>query len=319
MENKVIIHQNRAIIEVRGLDRKKFLQGLITNDVEKASASNLIYAAMLSPQGRFLYDFFIFEIGESLILDCFKPRRDEILQKLKFYKLRSKVEIVKNDEFLVAQVLGVEKKSYEILRHTQDNNLPSAILSEVKDLVNQNPYFPDPRNESLGYRVYFPCHPREGGDPESSKLTMDPHLHEDDNGALEDKEYNFLRISRKIPESELDLTYDKSFILEFDFDNLNAIDYQKGCYIGQELTARTHYRGEIRKKLLHVTIDNLREIIKSQEFSCEGKSAGIVLSSVFHNNKLHALALIKLENTAENIVAEIKNLELEKNKITVIS
>ena len=61
MENKVIIHQNRAIIEVRGLDRKKFLQGLITNDVEKASASNLIYAAMLSPQGRFLYDFFIFE------------------------------------------------------------------------------------------------------------------------------------------------------------------------------------------------------------------------------------------------------------------
>ena len=114
-----------------------------------------------------------------------------------------------------------------------------------------------------------------------------------------------------------------SFILEFDFDNLNAIDYQKGCYVGQELTARTHYRGEIRKKLLHVTIDNLREIIKSQEFSCEGKSAGIVLSSVFHNNELHALALIKLENTventAENIVAEIKNLELEKNKITVIS
>ncbi len=344
MENKVIIHQNRAIIEVRGLDRKKFLQGLITNDVEKASASNLIYAAMLSPQGRFLYDFFIFEIGESLILDCFKPRRDEILQKLKFYKLRSKVEIVKNDELLVAQILGVEKKSHEILRYTQDNNLKSVILSEVKDLVNQNPYFPDPRNESLGYRVYFPCHPREGGDQESSKLTMDPRLRGDDNmrsgndnvrseddnvrsgdnkGALEDNEYNFLRISRKIPESELDLTYDKSFILEFDFDNLNAIDYQKGCYVGQELTARTHYRGEIRKKLLHVTIDNLREITKSQEFSCEGKSAGIVLSSVFHNNELHALALIKLENPtenpAENIVAEIKNLELEKNKITVIS
>ena len=145
----------------------------------------------------------------------------------------------------------------------------------------------------------------------------------DNKGALEDNEYNFLRISRKIPESELDLTYDKSFILEFDFDNLNAIDYQKGCYVGQELTARTHYRGEIRKKLLHVTIDNLREITKSQEFSCEGKSAGIVLSSVFHNNELHALALIKLENPtenpAENIVAEIKNLELEKNKITVIS
>ena len=337
MENKVIIHQNRAIIEVRGLDRKKFLQGLITNDVEKASASNLIYAAMLSPQGRFLYDFFIFEIGESLILDCFKPRRDEILQKLKFYKLRSKVEILKNDELLVAQILGVEKKSHEILRYTQDNNLPSAILSEVKDLVNQNPYFPDPRNESLGYRVYFPCHQREGGDPESSKLTMDPRLRGDDNmrsgnddmrsgddnGVLEDKEYNFLRISHKIPESELDLTCDKSFILEFDFDNLNAIDYQKGCYVGQELTARTHYRGEIRKKLLHVTIDNLREIIKGQEFSCEGKSAGIVLSSVFHNNELHALALIKLENPAENpaenVVAEIKNLELQKNKITVIS
>ena len=86
---------NRAIIEIGGADRKKFLQGLITNNVEKASVSNLIYAAMLSATGRFLYDFFIFDDGENLILDCFAERRDEIFQKLNFYKLRSQVVIKK--------------------------------------------------------------------------------------------------------------------------------------------------------------------------------------------------------------------------------
>jgi tRNA-modifying protein YgfZ len=329
MNNKIIPHENRALLEIKGLDRKKFLQGLITNDVEKASDSNLIYAVMLSPQGRFLYDFFIFEIAESLMLDCFEPRRDEILKKLNFYKLRSKVEIVKNDELLVAQAL-------------ENNNFANSFV--------------DPRNKNLGYRVYLPNSSLEGctwtpqqvrGDNSqvqgdnlkvrgenleveggNFKLQIEkvrgenlkrlpPHCHPAlvAGSILLDSDYNFLRISNKIAESELDLIYDKSFILEFGFDELNAIDYQKGCYVGQELTARTHYRGEIRKKLLHITIDNLQKIEKGQEISCEGKSVGIVLSSVFHNDELHALALIRSENSIE----EIKNLEFEKNKITVIS
>lgn len=276
MSNKFIHHQNRAIIEIKGLDRKKFLQGLITNDIEKASESNLIYSVMLNPKGRFLYDFFISEIGESLILDCFEPRRDEILQKLKFYKLRSKVEIIKNDELFVMQILGTENVSFR--------------------------KFQDPRHQNLGFRSYL-----QKAQKNSFEFSSQG-------------EYDLLRISNKIAESELDLTYEKSFILEFAFDDLNAIDYKKGCYVGQELTARTHYRGEIRKKLLHVTIEGLQKITKGQEFSCEGKSIGVLLSSVFYDGKLHALALIKLAliNPQDSEV-KIENLEFENNKITLIS
>jgi len=254
--------RDRAIIEITGEDRKKFLQGLITNDIFKASDQNLIYSAMLSAQGRFLYDFFICEIGEKLILDCFATRRDEIMQKFDFYKLRSKVTIAKNDALIVTHNFGKIG-------------------------------FPDPRNEKLGHRFYQP----------KSEIKNSPETI-----------YHFARISRKIPESENDLTYDKSFILEFGFDNLNAIDYQKGCYIGQELTARTHYRGEIRKKIFHIKIDGTIAA-KNSEITCEGKSAGIILSSVFHESELHALALIKISDDQNSTM----NFKISEQKISVIS
>lgn len=253
---------NRTIIEISGIDRKKFIQGLITNDVEKASESSLIYSAMLNAQGRFLYDFFIFDDGEKLVLDCFDERRDEILKKLNLYKLRSQVEIKKNDDLKV--FFDQESKG-----------------------------FADPRNPELGYRLYS---------SESKTANEDSKL-----------EYDFSRISLKIPESEDDLTYEKSFILEFGFDDLNAVDYKKGCYVGQELTARTHYRGEIRKKIFHVKIDG-EKIEKNSEIYCEGKSAGLILSSVFYKNELHALALIKDPQDLD-----LTKLDCVTHKISVIS
>ncbi len=262
------ILQDRAIIELTGDDRKKFLQGLITNDINKASETNLIYSAMLNAQGRFLYDFFIFEIGEKLMLDCFAPRRDEILQKLNFYKLRSQVVLKKNDELVVSQNFSGEG-------------------------------FADPRHSDLGFRSYSNNESQQSQDS-----------------------YNFKRISLKIPKSEQDLTYEKSFILEFGFDELNAIDYQKGCYVGQELTARTHYLGQIRKKIFHIKISGLQEVEKNSEITCEGKSAGIILSSVFYESELHALALIKLPED-KNFSEFREKLELrlasQEYKIFIIS
>ena len=296
--------ETRSILEITGPDRKKFLQGLITNDVNKATEKNLIYSAMLNAQGRFLYDFFIFEIGEKLILDCDALRRDEIFQKLNFYKLRAKVEIKKNDEM-------------EVYQSSVVGHQPSVDVHS----------FPDPRNSKLGNRIYAPT---------SQLTTYDLRL----------TTYDFTRISLKIPENEQDLTYEKSFILEFGFDDLNAVDYQKGCYVGQELTARTHHTGQIRKKIFHVIIsqessslerssEDLKSCIlepktteildatasrmtnllvpKNTEISCEGKSAGIVLSSIFHNSELHALALLKLPEAGD-----FGNLEVENKKIFII-
>ena len=264
MTSQTIILNDRSIIEIGGEDRKKFLQGLITNDINKASKTNLIYAAMLSSPGRFLYDFFIFEQDEKLIVDCLSARRDEICQKLNFYKLRAKVEIKKNDELKVGQ-------------NFSEGN------------------FHDPRHPNLGFRIYG-----------NLSETASPDL------------YHRRRITLKIPESEHDLTYEKSFILEFDFDNLNAIDYQKGCYVGQETTARTHYRGEIRKKLFHIKIPGKTSVEKNSEITCEGKSSGLILSSVFFESELHALALVKLsEDLSQNNFTD--KLEFETQKIFIVS
>ena len=252
---------DRAIIEISGIDRKKFLQGLITNDVEKASQTNLIYSAMLNAQGRFLYDFFIFEDGETLVLDCFAIRRDEIFKKLNFYKLRSQISIKRNDDL--------------------------RVIYNEKSLG-----FQDPRNPKLGHRFYT----------KESMNDLSPLAN-----------YHFTRISLRIPESENDLTYEKSFILEFALGDINAIDYNKGCYVGQELTARTHYRGEIRKKIFYVQLDKA-EVEKNSEIHCEGKSIGLILSSIYFENKLHALALIK-----DPQEVDFEKLKLIDQKISVIN
>jgi folate-binding protein YgfZ len=264
----------RSIIEISGSDSKKFLQGLLTNDINKVGCDSIIYSAMLNPKGQFLYDFFIHQNGEKILLDCAAQKCDEIIKKLNFYKLRSQVEIKKNDTIFVSQSL-------------------------------ENIGLEDSRSKNLGNRIYST---RTELEKISTKL-------------LTVEEYDFLRIKNKIAEGEADLTYEKSFILEFGFNELNAVDYNKGCYVGQELTARTHHLGEIRKKIFHIKIlgevdlKNL-DSLKNREISCEGKKLGVILSSSFYKNELHALALIRIaeyENRASDV------LESENLKISVIS
>ena len=231
--DKIIKLSDRAIVEISGDDRKQFLQGLITNDINKLSRK-LLYCAMLSAKGRFLYDFFIFENGEKILLDCLAARADEIVKKFNFYKLKSQISVRKIDEMAVFVDL-------------EGNFSNEGVI--------------DPRNSAMGKRIY-------------SSLAIPTQNN--------DLQYHFKRISLKIPEGEYDLTYDKSIINEFNFDNLNAIDYEKGCYIGQELTARTHHLGQVRKKIFYVKIEDTQKIEKNCEITCEGKNVRIILSSVFY-------------------------------------
>lgn len=279
MNNKIITLKDRQIIEVKGDDRKKFLQSLISNDINKID-NNLIYSALLTPQGRFLYDFFIFESEERIFLDCYQPRVEEIFKKLNFYKLKSSVEI---NIALNFKVISIIDAGFDL------SLLPNDCL-----------IYSDPRNKEMGYRGYI-----------SKSTAPNEEINLVDN-------YHFKRIMLKIAEGEYDLTYDKSFILEYGFDNLNAIDYQKGCYLGQEVTARTHYRGQIRKKLLHVQIDSLTRVDKGSKINYQDRLIGEVLSSVFNCGKLNALALIKIEDELD--INELSgHLQLMGNKITIIS
>lgn len=251
--------KDRKIFKIFGSDRKKFLQGLVTNDVFKASDKNLVYCAMLNNQGRFLYDFFIFEKDKNLYVDCFADRIDEITKKLNFYKLKSDVKIEKCENLSVFSSLNSEEENC----------------------------FSDPRNKEMGYRIY----------QESTE-----------NFEENQDIYHQKRINLKIAESEHDLTYEKSIIAEFGFDEINAVDYEKGCYVGQELTARTHHLGQVRKKIFLLQSKNSEFIEKNCKIYCEEKKIGLILSSVKNDNKINYLALLR--------VGEDKNFEFKDSKLT---
>jgi folate-binding protein YgfZ len=285
MNNEIIILKDRSLLEIQGADRKKFLQSLITNDINKLAADSLIYSALLNPQGRFLYDFFIFEIDDKIYIDCHEARVEEIFKKLSFYKLRSLVEIKIVSDFKVAQIM---------------------LGNHPCELTKDDHVYQDPRHKEMGLRIY--CKNLEHFAAQNQLMI-----------AASQNYYHLKRILLKIAEGQYDLIYDKSFILEYDFDNLNAIDYKKGCYVGQEVTARTHYRGQIRKKLFHIQIDSLDKIEKGVEINCQEKVVGLVLSSIFSEGKLNALALFKIGD--EDFASpDLQNqLRVMDNKIIIIS
>jgi hypothetical protein len=292
--------KDRAIVEISGLDRQEFLQGLITNDIKLATSQKMIYSAFLNGAGRFFVDFFIHEIDEKYILDCHILEADEIIKKLNLYKLRSQVEITKNQNLLVI-------------------------------FNTQNLGFVDSRVNNFGYRFYV----------DSQDLKNYP--------TQDLIFYHQRRINFKIPEGYYDLTKDKSYIFEFGFDNFNAISYQKGCYVGQETTARNHYRGQLRKKIFLFEIDevnqqlknaieekhNLSSLqfdgdilkmanIKNHELTKDDKDIGLVLSSIFDGKTLKGLALIKFDdiedekNISQKIDSLGDNIFLQNNKVLII-
>lgn len=194
---------SRGVIETAGDDRRSFLQGLITNDVMALTPGNVMYAALLTPQGKYLFDFLVVDDGERLLLDVEAARRDDLLRRLMLYKLRAKVTITDRTDAL-AVVLS-----------------PTGIA--------------DPRHPGLGRRAILPL-------PEAEKLPAD------------ESAYQAHRLSLGIPEGSDDFPVDKLLILEGNLDYLNGVSFKKGCYVGQELTARMKHRGKVRKRLLPVRV-----------------------------------------------------------------
>ncbi|MCT4634633.1 MAG: hypothetical protein N4A31_00080 [Rickettsiales bacterium] len=240
----------RSIIRISGEDRFKFLQGLISNDVNKLLPNEGLYACMLTPQGKYFADFFLYIDGESILLDLPDLRQEEIVKKLNIYKLRSAVNIETCPEYKVVSFLSALKA-------------PGV--------------FKDPRSPTLGMRGFI-------HESNLSKLTR--------NIANNPNAYDLTRIENFIAEGEKDLIFEKSFLLEYGLDSLNAIDYNKGCYVGQELVARTHHRGTIRKQIVQVeSKDKLPE--SGTKIYAGEKKLGVMCSAV--NNK--GLALVRTEDT----------------------
>lgn len=195
------ILSNRAVLAVSGEDALPFLQGLISNDIRKLTEQNLLYAALLSPQGKFLHDFFLAKRADAILIDCEKARKDDLLARLKLYKLRSKIQI----------------DALETMRVAAWWNAPPTGYA-------------DPRLPQLGYRIL------------SDALADEPDVGLD--------AYDAMRLSLAVPDGSRDMVVDKSLLLEWGFDDLHGVDFAKGCYIGQEVTARSKYRGQV-KKFIH--------------------------------------------------------------------
>ncbi len=226
-----------AILEARGLlavgcaEARPFLQGLISNDVEEVTPEHAIYATLLTPQGKFLHDFFVVEIGGELLFDCEGARLEDLMRRLAMYKLRAKVTLeAKNDAYLVAALSGGGALAALGLAAAEGGAAPFA----------GGVVYTDPRLSAVGARAVLP---RDGGAAalEAAGFTGVPEA-----------DYDRLRLEHALPDGSRDMEVDKGFLLENGIEDLNGIDFEKGCYVGQELTARTKHRGTIRKRLYRV-------------------------------------------------------------------
>ncbi len=231
----VYILDDRAILYINGEDAKEFLQNLISNDINKVSDINSCFSSLLTPQGKFLYEFIIVKHKSGYILDCEKPQVEELFKQLSLYKLRSKVEILNlSNEFVVA-AFSHEK----FLTFDKAKDQPGCTIKYRED-----PIFLDPRNKQLGARLIINL--------EKLYLSLKKlDLHD-----ANLKEYYSFSHKLGIVPKDLNKLQNKLFGIECNFEELNGIDFKKGCYVGQENTARIKLKNKLSKRLFPINVIN---------------------------------------------------------------
>jgi len=237
---------DRAVLAIGGEDRVTFLQGLVSNDATGIVPGQSVWAALLTPQGKYLADFFLFSDGERLLLECERSQAAMLATKLSRFRLRAKVTI-EPVELLVSAAWGGTPELP-----------PDAICA------------PDPRLPEAGWRILSQAPPA---------VTAD------------DIEYDRHRLMLGLPDGSRDCEPEKTVLLEAGFDELNGISWTKGCYMGQELTARTRYRGLLKRRLVPVVSENALPP-PGTSLMFDGKEAGTMRSS---RDEL-GLAVLRLEH-----------------------
>lgn len=267
----------RGLITIGGSDRRTFLQGLISNDIDQVGADRAIWAALLTAQGKYLHDFFVVEIDDVLYLDCEAARLMDLGQRLSRYKLRAQVDLGMAEAFGVWVLFG-------------EGALAAVGLPEEPGAARRlggGIIYGDPRLAAAGARTVLP----KAEAPELlSGLGAAPG---------DPADYDRLRLSLGLPDGARDMVVEKSILLESNFDALHGVDWKKGCYVGQELTARTHYRGLVKKRLVPVEIQGPVPEPGAQ-VTLEGRDAGEVRSSAGNIG----LALLRLDQLEKALSGE---------------
>ena len=286
-KNDVYLLEDRGLLYINGEDSKEFLQNIITNNIDNVRENNSCFAALLSPQGKYLYDFLIVKHKLGFLLDCEKKIIEDLFKQLNLYKLRSKVEIINlSNEFVVAN-LSKEK----FLELENSKNKPGFTIK-----FREDPILLDPRLSDLGARLIINL----------EKLYLS--LKKLELEIVDTNEYYNFSHELGIPQIDTKNLQNKIFGIECNFEELNGIDFKKGCYVGQENTARIKLKEKLNKRLFAVKV--LEGEINKDEITSNNKIVGKILIK----NK-NPFALIKLENN--NFDFET-NLECGKAKIKIL-
>ena len=285
--SKYISLENSAFFEISGAEKNTFLQGLITNDINKCTENKSIYSAFLSPQGKFIADFFIINLGKSFLFETRTQFLENIINKINFYKLRADIE-VKNINNYESFAIYTRDDLYHELK------LPGELKKIEKGFV-----FVDPRKSEMGLKAII----------EKDKISDFFLQHSLSKDSF--KDYNQKRIENFIPDSLLDLEINKSVLLEYNFDSINAIDWNKGCYVGQEITARMKYRALLKKSLTKISIID-GNVKPHDDIFFDKRSIGSV-SSV---SKDIGLAILRIDD-AKNAFTNDKILETKEGRVKI--
>lgn len=264
------LNPDRSVIAIGGDDRAEFLQGLISNDTKRIGTDQAIFAALLSPQGKFAYDLLLVEQDARYLVDCEAARRADLLKRLKMFKLRSQVTLADLDgDFVVINLFGGDTLA----------RLGLEATAGAAKALGDGIAFTDPRLPDLGAHAFLPR-------AIYAATLNDLGFTEAPAGSFKDHRY-----ALGVPEGSHDLLPDKAIPLECGFDELNGVDWQKGCYMGQELTARTKYRGLVRKRLLPIKFDGT-PLAVGTDLIIDGKDVGDIRAV----EGKHGLALLRLEH-----------------------
>ena len=284
----VYILEDRGILFVNGSDAKEFLQNLITNDINKVDDNNSCFASLLTPQGKFLFDFIISKHKKGYFIDCEKKQIEELLSQLNIYKLRSNIEIMNlSNEFVVAAF------SYEkFMTFDRAIDVPGSTIKYNEDVI-----LLDPRNKILGGRLIINL----------EKLYLS--LKKIDLKSAEPEEYYNYSFNLGIPQKNMDKLRNKLFGIECNFAELNGIDFKKGCYVGQENTSRIKLKNKLSKRLLPVKIIE-GSINEGESILDEDSNIGKILI-----DKYYPFAVIKFTNDKFNFNSVYK---VNNSKIKII-
>ncbi len=265
-KDQVVILENRDTILISGVDASDFLQNIITNDINKVSKHNSIFAALLTPQGKYFFEFFIIKREDGFLLDCSEGSARELMENLSKYRLRSKVKIEDVSSNFVVGAISVE--NFEDL-------LDKKKLDGNTIYYRDTPIFLDPRNKQLGARIISNL----------DKLYLT--IKRLNLKIIDSKEYYFQAHTLGIPEKGIKGLKDQLFGLEANYENLQAIDFKKGCFIGQENTARMRLKNKLRRKLM--AISSSEKLTAGEELTYKNYKIGKIMIE-----KPYAFALIKM-------------------------